>query len=110
MAASCLGSPWIQSKGLREAAEFQRNGKQAPELTKASSVAINDDRTHAILEVEWLSHSQLRATVGSKNDWKKRMIGRSVQTLPPHGYYAGTPHKISIPYRIVCSLVYNVME
>ena len=77
---SSLGGPCIQSKGLREAAEFQRNGKQAPELTKASSVAINDDRTHlqtrtlwfatilAILEVEWLYHSQLRATVGSKTN------------------------------------------
>ena len=74
MAASSLGGPCIQSKGLREAAEFQRNGKQAPELTKASSVAINDDRTHlqtrtlwfvtilAILEVERLYHSQLRAS------------------------------------------------
>ena len=80
MAVSSLGG---QIKGLREAVEFQRNGKQAPELTKASSVAINDDRTHVrhnscgrmALSQSAESYSKL------KNEWKKRWIGGGVQTL-----------------------------
>ena len=54
-----------------------------------------------LLEVEWLYHSQLRATVGSKK-FRRNAGSVAVSRLPPllSMAYAGTPHKISIPYRM----------